>query len=221
MRSQSIKRSAGTEAMMVSFRWGRAAAAAAALMAGSAVLMAGCGGASGGGDARGGAASSGAATGGRTASASDAGRPAASAFPGGVPAPLAPARTASEGNGNKYSVAPVTLRRQGQLLLLELDVKVENSRDQDGANLAYMFTSGTSVSFQSVSLVDPAHAKRYAVAKDSSDHCLCTSFFGGMTVRAGQTGVLNAYFAAPPSDVTALDVVVNKVGTFAAVPVSG
>ncbi|MPY80353.1 MAG: hypothetical protein GEV04_18215 [Actinophytocola sp.] len=48
--------------------------------------------------------------------------------------------------------------------------------------------------------------------------CLCSR--ARLGVAGGQTGYLNATFAAPPEDVTSVDVHIPHVGTFKDVPIS-
>lgn len=169
---------------------------------------------------------SGSSSGGASASASSAG-----AVTGGSPAvggdgtpvpaataPLAPVRTAGDARGNRVEFAPVSLHREGDLLALDLDVHnvTPAGRGDGDYNIAFVFM-GTSAAFDNVSLVDTKNRKRHLVVDDSKGSCLCTSFFGGLTVPRGGRVALAAYFAAPPPDVTAMDVVLGKQGTFPAV----
>ena len=66
----------------------------------------------------------------------------------------------------------------------------------------------------------PRIASATVVVWDSDKDCLCSSFLGGLTVPRDGHVALIAYFAAPPADVTSMDVVLAKQGAFAAVPVS-
>ena len=130
---------------------------------------------------------------------------------------LVPGRTIQDSQGLRITVTPVTLRREGKLALLEIAARNEEAEQR--ANLANSIR-GSGLAFDEVTLVDPANGKRYLVARDSQDKCLCTSFFGGMSLEPGTTGIVSAYFAAPPENVTALDVVVPTAGTFTGVPLS-
>jgi hypothetical protein len=162
------------------------------------------------------------------APAADQPRPAQSASEGGGPAGPAPTpvasltglvagRTVDDTAGLKITVVPVTLKRQGKLALLE--VAARNGDPQKRANLSDSLR-GTGSSFDDVTLVDPANGKRYLVARDSKDECLCTSFVGGISVEPGGTAIVGAYFAAPPESVTNVNVVMPGAGTFTGVPVS-
>jgi hypothetical protein len=101
-------------------------------------------------------------------------------------------------------------------VLLELTARNDSDRR---ANLPDTVRN-TSIVFDGVSLVDPDAAKRYLVARDDKGACLCTSFFGGLTVNPGATGLLRAYFTAPPPEVSTVTVEVSNVGAFSDVPVS-
>ncbi|MQA79790.1 MAG: hypothetical protein GEV10_15135 [Streptosporangiales bacterium] len=69
-----------------------------------------------------------------------------------------------------------------------------------------------------VYLVDGKNKKKHLTARyrdpahpTSGMHCLCSGTRG---VAGGQTLYLNATFAAPPDDVTSVDVAIPHVGTF-------
>ena len=118
--------------------------------------------------------------------------------------------------------APVALHRQGAFVVLE--VQVRNTTPAGVGDDSYNFPSlfmTNSASFTAVSLVDGTNHKRHTVVTDNKDRCLCTSFFGGLPIPRGGSAVLTAYFAAPPAGVTAMDVVLDKRGSFPAIPVSG
>jgi hypothetical protein len=130
---------------------------------------------------------------------------------------LVPGRTIDDSDGLKITVSVVTLKRQGKLTLLEVAARNEDATKR--ANLSNSLR-GSGSRFDEVTLLDPANGKRYLVARDSQDECLCSSFSGGVSVEPGGTAILGAYFAAPPDGVTALNVVMPGAGTFTNVPVS-
>jgi hypothetical protein len=141
-----------------------------------------------------------------------------SATPAPAPSALVAAKQVSDANGRKINVAPVTLKRQGKLALLE--VSATNTADSR-VNLAIVLR-GSGVQFDDVTLIDPKGGKRYIVARDNEDDCLCTTFgSGGITIQPQETAIVSAYFAAPPADVTAVNVELPaKLGTFTDVPIS-
>jgi hypothetical protein len=71
-----------------------------------------------------------------------------------------------------------------------------------------------------VYLIDGKHGKKYEVANDPGGHCVCSSLLGNLYIAPGSATVMTATFAAPPADVTALDVSIPLAGTFHDVPVS-
>jgi hypothetical protein len=150
-----------------------------------------------------------------SATAEGGGGSAATPVPAASLTALVPGRTIDDSDGLKITVSVVTLKRQGKLTLLE--VAARNDSDER-ANLANSLR-GSGARFDEATLVDPVNGKRYLVARDSKDECLCTSFFGGVSVEPGGTAIVSAYFAAPPDDVTALNVVMPGAGTFTGVPV--
>jgi hypothetical protein len=140
------------------------------------------------------------------------------ATPAPAPSALVAAKQVSDANGRKVNVAPVTLKRQGKLALLE--VSATNTADSR-VNLAIVLR-GSGVQFDDVTLIDPKGGKRYIVARDNEDDCLCTTFgSGGITIQPQETAIVSAYFAAPPADVTTVNVELPaKLGTFTDVPIS-
>jgi hypothetical protein len=131
---------------------------------------------------------------------------------------LVPGRTATDSSGRSITVTPVTLRRQSGLVLLELTG--QNNDPNEAANLADLVRRADSLAFDSATLIDAANRKRYLVARDSAGACLCTAFVGGLVVQPGQSGLVSAYFSAPPDSVRTVNVEVPGVGIFPDVPLS-
>ncbi len=70
-----------------------------------------------------------------------------------------------------------------------------------------------------IQLVDGKHAKVYLVASDGQGICLCSRGLNGAFAPKGRPFIVSATFAAPPSDVTAVDVRIPTFGTVRNVPV--
>ncbi|GAA3442439.1 hypothetical protein Pve01_72690 [Planomonospora venezuelensis] len=68
-----------------------------------------------------------------------------------------------------------------------------------------------------VFLVDTRNAKKHLVALDSEGACVC-SRIGSLFLKEGESAAFSATFAAPPADVTSMDVHIPNVGTLADVP---
>lgn len=77
----------------------------------------------------------------------------------------------------------------------------------------------TSVATDGIRLIDGKNAKLYLVASDGAGHCVCTRGLSTATLKGGDTIILSATFAAPPPDVTTVDVVLSGFGTVRDVPV--
>lgn len=68
-------------------------------------------------------------------------------------------------------------------------------------------------------LVDGKNAKLYLVASDGQGQCLCSRNLQTMFLQEGIPVLISATFAAPPADVTAVDVRIPAFGTVRNVPV--
>jgi hypothetical protein len=70
-----------------------------------------------------------------------------------------------------------------------------------------------------VQLVDGKHAKLYLVASDGKGNCACSRDLSGVFLSNNTPVLISATFAAPPADVSTVDVRVPSFGTVANVPV--
>lgn len=68
-----------------------------------------------------------------------------------------------------------------------------------------------------LTLVDPSARKAYLVARDDDGKCLCSDT---PDLAAFATTVVGAQFAAPPADLSQIDVVLPKFGVLRGVPVT-
>jgi hypothetical protein len=139
--------------------------------------------------------------------------------PAPPPTPLVQGKQIADSQGHKITVFPATLKRQGKLALLE--IAATNDDPSDRVNLALVLRGGGS-SFDEVTLIDPKGGKRYIVARDNEDDCLCTTFSGGgINIQPQETAIVSAYFAAPPAEVASVNVELPaKAGSFIDVPIS-
>lgn len=71
-----------------------------------------------------------------------------------------------------------------------------------------------------IQLVDGKNSKLYLVASDGAGQCLCSHDLSGVFLQPGAPVVFSATFAAPPADVSAVDVRIPTFGTVKSVPVS-
>jgi hypothetical protein len=97
---------------------------------------------------------------------------------------------------------------------------------EDGIFVFDLFSDGdsttgdaqSSTSVDGVRLVDSARRKVYLAASDGKGNCLCSRALRG-NLEPGHTYTFYATYAAPPPEVTALDVSFPQFGTVSRVPV--
>jgi len=68
-------------------------------------------------------------------------------------------------------------------------------------------------------VVDGKNAKLYLVASDGTGQCLCSRGLEGVFLQSNAPVMFSATFAAPPADVTQVDVSIPSFGTVKNVPV--
>jgi hypothetical protein len=123
--------------------------------------------------------------------------------------------------GADLTVQITGLKRQGRLSTLTWTVtnkgdsqwKMTSEMGDTPANLG--------LTVAGISLVDPANGKRYAVARTGkypTTKCLCSNY--DVFTEPGEVLPLNATFAAPPPDVTKINVDLMVLGVFTDVPIS-
>ncbi|MEO3798721.1 hypothetical protein [Nonomuraea sp. B1E8] len=131
-------------------------------------------------------------------------------------------RATNVGAGDTYGKAKVditALKRQGRTISLNwtvtaLDGKINLHNGMSGAPLDY--------TVEAVSLIDPVNAKRYRVARNGTGEdaeCVCSGT-QGQFLEKGDSSTLYAVFAAPPADVTKINVEMPMFGVFTDVPIS-
>lgn len=115
----------------------------------------------------------------------------------------------------------VGLRRQGELLTLSIRATdITTAKNQEWLPLYEIFSISEPTA-QRFTLIDPVHKQVYKVARDSADTCVCTKDLNAMLLRPNESAQIEATFAAPPADVTKIDVVVpGPIGTIHDVPIS-
>jgi hypothetical protein len=123
------------------------------------------------------------------------------------------------GAGGTARADITVLKRQGKTVTLNwtltvVDGEVNMHNGMGSATLDY--------SVSGVSLIDPVNAKRYRVARNgtgSDAECVCSDTQGEF-LKKGQTVTLYALFAAPPADVTKVNIEMPMIGVFTDVPIS-
>ncbi|MEV0150639.1 MULTISPECIES: hypothetical protein [unclassified Nonomuraea] len=129
------------------------------------------------------------------------------------------ASVAGGGQTGKARVDITGLKRQGRTVTLNWTVTALDGK----VNLHNGMSTGTlDFSVSAVSLIDPVNAKRYRVARNGAtadSECVCSRTQGQFLER-GQTSSLYAVFAAPPADVTQVNVEMPMIGVLTDVPIS-
>lgn len=131
-------------------------------------------------------------------------------------------RETKVGSGGQYGKARAditSLKRQGRTISLNWTVTATDGK----VNLHNGMSSGTlDYTVSAVSLIDPVNAKRYRVARNGTGEdakCVCSGT-QGQFLESGDATTLYAVFAAPPPDVTKINVEMPMIGVFTDVPIS-
>jgi len=133
-------------------------------------------------------------------------------------------------DGGRAKFVLTELRRSGPTVILNarLEVVGESARNlqvtgtfDDG--IFQKLSDGTgegSDVFDGVALVDPAGKKKYLVARDEDNRCVCTNGLSSAFVRPDAPVELTATLAAPPTGVTHVDLIVPRFETLRDVPLA-
>ena len=160
-------------------------------------------------------------------SSSSAPVPSSSTAPQTPPAAAAPASSAAviatadgETDGIKAEILDLK-RDSGGTVTLKFTL-VNNSKQDVGFGYGFGDDANFHItdfdSIGGVNLVDTVNKKKYMVARDSENHCLCSRGLSG--VGPGTRKNLYAQFPAPPDDVQKINVVVPHFLPANDVPVS-
>ncbi len=134
-------------------------------------------------------------------------------------------------DGKAVKLEIVELKRSGGTSALT--IRVSALPGTSGAQVAQTFDDGIAQkvkgtqdvtvgldTLDGISLVDSKNRKRYLVGRDANGACVCDGHLSSAFANEDAPVVLSATYAAPPADVSAVDAVVPKFGTFKDVPVS-
>ncbi|GAB2855816.1 hypothetical protein GCM10022221_64240 [Actinocorallia aurea] len=119
-----------------------------------------------------------------------------------------------DGPKGKFELGVVGLTARGKLADLTLTLTPHYPGLPQPSVLAVGYFTGV---YPEVTLVDPVNLKRYLVVKDSSGKMLGA---GNEAYNIDQPNTLSYTFAAPPEDVTTLDVYFAGFPPFRTIPVS-
>lgn len=113
------------------------------------------------------------------------------------------------------------LKRQGRLSTLTWTVTNEGDGRWDMSSSMGDTPGGLGLTVAGIGLIDPVNGKRYTVARTGKyPHatCLCSDY--DVFTEPDEVLPLHATFAAPPPDVTKINVDLNVLGVFTDVPIS-
>jgi hypothetical protein len=125
--------------------------------------------------------------------------------------------------GNKIQMTLYPVLRDGTTSHVNLSLKVPAGTER--VQLAALLSDGNDDAgdkgvwaADGIQIIDGKNSKLYLVASDGQGQCLCSRYLVG--VFADTTPLLiSATFAAPPADVTKVDVRIPAFGTVTNVPV--
>ncbi|MEV7006394.1 hypothetical protein [Streptosporangium sp. NPDC051022] len=131
------------------------------------------------------------------------------------------AARAVKAGGADLTVRITGLRRQGRLATLTWTVTNQGDvRWEMGSDMGDT-PGGLGLTVAGISLVDPVNGKRYVVARTGQypkATCLCSKY--DVFTEPGEVLPLHATFAAPPPDVTKINLDLKVLGVFTDVPIS-
>jgi hypothetical protein len=122
------------------------------------------------------------------------------------------AATFSPGAKKSAEVEVLALRRRGKLLDLVLSITAHSG---DETYISVQDFTGTGPS--AITLVDNVRLKRYLIVRDSAGALLQPPYW---IIKADEASVRTYTFAAPPAEVTRLDVSIGGQPPFRDVPVT-
>ncbi|SEG65348.1 hypothetical protein SAMN05444920_103727 [Nonomuraea solani] len=131
-------------------------------------------------------------------------------------------REASVGAGDMYGKARAditALKRQGKTLTLNWTITATDGKVNVHNGMG---TAPLDFTVSAVSLIDPVNAKRYRTARNGTGEdaeCVCSGT-QGQFLEKDEASTLYAVFAAPPADVTKLNIEMPMIGVITDVPIS-
>jgi hypothetical protein len=133
-------------------------------------------------------------------------------------------RTSAE-DGKKMTLTLYPLQRDGSTSHLNFSLTSPGSKT-DRIQVAQLLSDKNNSSVDSTSfaadglqVIDGKNAKLYLVASDGKGQCLCSRGLAGVFLQGKAPVLFSATFAAPPADVTQVDVRIPGFGTVKNVPV--
>ena len=133
-------------------------------------------------------------------------------------------------DGGRARFVVTQLQRSGPTVILNARLELADPAGDSlqvassfGDGIFQELTSGPDESsdvFDGVALIDPEGRKKYLVARDETNRCVCSNDLGAAFVSADAAVELAATLAAPPPGVTQVDLIVPSFETLRDVPLA-
>ena len=126
-------------------------------------------------------------------------------------------------DGGRARFLVTELRRSGPTVILNARLELVDPTSErlqvgstfDDGDFQDLEDGGTEPGdvFDGVALIDPEGKKKYFVARDDTNRCVCSNELSAAFIREEAPVELTATLAAPPPDVSEVDLVVPRFGT--------
>jgi hypothetical protein len=128
--------------------------------------------------------------------------------------------------GKKITMVLYPIRRAATTSTVNFSLSSPGENSLDQVQVAQLLADGdySAIDFQGhsadgVQLVDGRNAKLYLAASDGKGRCVCSRDLSGVFLRNDTPVLISVTFAAPPANVTTVDVRVPNFGTVSNVPI--
>jgi hypothetical protein len=138
--------------------------------------------------------------------------------------PVRDRRRAREGWSLRLDVYPITRSERTVTANYRLTA-VRGPADRENFYVNQLFSDGNTKSVDNsfwaadgVQVIDGKNAKVHLPASDGNGQCMCPRNLGSVKLQQGHSILFSGVYAAPPPDVTTMDMTVPTFGTVARVP---
>jgi hypothetical protein len=127
-----------------------------------------------------------------------------------------------QSEGYSLTIDITELKRQGQSATLSFRITNTGGGDSYWGMYETLGTQPNDYTVSGVVLVDPVNAQRYLVARSGGEDgpCACSQATDDILLYVGDSAEFFATYAAPPPEVTTVNVELPTFGAFTDVPVS-
>jgi len=127
-----------------------------------------------------------------------------------------------QAEGYSLTIDITELKRQGQSATLSFRITNTGGGDSFWSMYETLGAESSDYTVSGVVLVDPVNAQRYLVARSGGEDgpCACSQQTSDIYLYVGDSAEFFATYAAPPPDVTTINVEFPTFGAFTDVPIS-